>query len=427
MVKENIAGFLARRPLMQTTWRRGPRDEGMEMKGIGLYRTYTASGAIAMWWWMTLCLLCAGFVSAQDESAEQTLRRAVELHQSGHYVEAISEYQSYLKAHPEAVMVRSNLGAALAHEGRYSEAIQEYTQALTAQPTNYGIRFNLALAYYKMSEIEQAVKEFEAVYAIQPVDAPDRRRLLLLLSECYLRRGQDTKVISLLDPLSASDPNDLALAYLLGTALLHQGQDERGALMIERILRNGDTAEAHMLMAFTRMKANDKKGATEEVDRALALNPKLPEAYSLRGRLAYLAADLDGAEAAFRKALALDPTAFEPLLWLGTLLREESKLPEARSRLEQANQLRPQEIRVRYQLALLRSAEGDDQRAAALLEALIKDAPEYTEAHRSLSTIYFRLGRAAEGRQERKIAEEMDAAIQARDQERGRRLRKCDQ
>ena len=272
-----------------------------------------------------------------------------------------------------------------------------------------------------------AIKEFEAVYSIQPASDPEHRRLLLLLSECYLRRGEDAKVVALLDPLADADPNDLALAYLLGTALLHQGQDQRGALMIERILRNGDTAEAHMLMAFTRMKANDKKGAKEEVDRAITLNPNLPEAYSLRGRLAYVAADLDGAEAAFRKALQLDPTAFDTLLWLGTLLREESKLREARSRLEQAIQLRPKEIRVRYQFALLCSDEGDDKRAAELLKALTSDAPEYTEAHRSLSTIYFRLGRVAEGRQERKIAEEMDAAIQAREQERGRKLRKCDQ
>src|SRR5207253_10422637 len=105
------------------------------------------------------------------------------------------------------------------------------------------------------------------------------------------------------------------------------------------------------------------------VDRALALDPKLPEGYSLRGRLAYLAADLDGAEAAFRKALALDQTAFDPLLWLGTLLREEGKLKEARPSLEQANRLRPKEIRVRYQVALLCSDEGDDQRAAAVLRS----------------------------------------------------------
>ena len=397
------------------------------MKCSKSYRPYSALVMKAVWLLTSLCLACTGSAQAQDDSGQQTLKRAVELHQSGHYGEAITEYQSFLKAHPEAVAVRSNLGAALAHEGRYTEAIQEYKQALTSEPTNYGIRFNLALAYYKMNEVEQANKEFEAVYAIQPASDPEHRRLLLLLSECYLRGGEDTKVIALLDPLADADPNDLTLAYLLGTALLHQGQDQRGALMIERILRNGDTAEAHMLMAFTRMKANDKKGATDEVDRAIALNPNLPEAYSLRGRLAYVEADLDGAEAAFRKALALDPTAFDPLLWLGTLLREEGKLQEARSHLEHAIQLRPREIRVRYQFALLCSDEGDDKQAVALLESLIKDAPDYTEAHRSLSTIYFRLGRAAEGRQQRKIAEEMDAAIQEREQERGRKLRKCDQ
>lgn len=398
------------------------------MKRSGSCRVYTGSVATKRKWCVVfVCLLSGCLARAQDDSGQQALKRAVELHQAGHYAEAVTEYQAFLKTHPEAVGVRSNLGAALAHEGRFTEAIQEYNQALAAEPTNYGIRFNLALAYYKMNEVEQALKEFEAVYATQPASDPEHRRLLLLMSECYLRRGEDTKVIALLDPLADADPNDLALSYLLGTALLHQGQDQRGALMIERILRNGDTAEAHMLMAFTRMKANDKKGATEEVDRAIALNPNLPEAYSFRGRLAYLGADLDGAEAAFRKALVLDPTAFDPLLWLGTLLREESKLPEARSRLEQANHLRPKEIRVRYQFALLCSDEGDDKQAAALLESLIRDAPEYTEAHRSLSTIYFRLGRAAEGRQQRKIAEEMDAAIQAREQERGRKLRKCDQ
>lgn len=372
---------------------------------------------------MLVCLLCASVTPAQDESAQQELKQAVELQQLGHYAEAITKYQAYLKTHPEAVVVRSNLGAALAHEGRYAEAIKEYTQALAVQP-DYRIRLNLALAYYKMGEVKKATGEFEAVYALQPANDPDRRRLVLLLSECYLRQGEDERVIALLDPLADTDPNDFTLAYLLGTALLHEGQDQRGALMIERILRNGDTAEAHMLMGFTRMKANDKKGAIEEVDRAIALNPNLPEAYSLRGRLAYQSSDLDGAEAAFRKALDLDPTAFDARLWLGTLLREEGKLKEARSDLEGAMHLRPDDIRVDYQFALLCADEGNDKRAASLLEGLIQRAPEYTEAHHSLSTIYFRLGRVAEGRQQKKIAEEMDAAIQRKDQERGRSLQK---
>src|SRR5260370_23474763 len=192
--------------------------------------------------------------------------------------------------------------------------------------------------------------------------------------------------------------------------------------MIERILRNGDVAEADVRMAWTRMKSNEEKDAVGEVDRALALNPNLPEAYTLRGRLAFMAADLDGAETAFRKALTLDPTAFDAMLWLGTLLRQEGKLQEAHSRLEETTQLRPKDVRVRYQFALMRSDEGDDQRAAALLEALVKDAPEDTEAHRSLSTIYFRLGRVTEARREEKISEELHSTIPAKDHARRRSL-----
>lgn len=377
-----------------------------------------------VWRRMLVILLWAGLAMAQNKSGQQALSRAVELHQSGHYPEAIVAYQSYLKAHPEAAGVRSNLGAALAHEGRYSQAVREYTLALRAEPSNQGIRFNLALAYYKTGEIERAVKEFEAVYAVLPDNDPQRRRVTLLLAECYLRQDQDERVVALLGPLADADPNDLAAAYLLGTALLHQGQEERGVLMIQRILHNGDTAEAHMLMAFTRMKANDYKGAREELDRVIALNPRLPEAFALRGRLAFIGSDLGAAETAFRSALVLDPNSFEALLLLGTLLRQQGRLRESHSLLERAIHLRPKEIRVRYQFAIQYSTENDDKRAAALLEALIKDAPDYTEAHRSLSAIYFRLGRPAEGRHERKVAEALDEAIQARDQELGRSLRK---
>jgi tetratricopeptide (TPR) repeat protein len=373
---------------------------------------------------LLLCLFLLTSASAQQTPGDADLRRAVELHQSGHYQEAIPLYQAFLKEHPEAVPVRSNLGAALAHEGRYTEAIQEYSLALKSQPTNFGIRFNLGLAYYKMGNVADAVKEFEEVRATMPADASEQTRLVLLLSECYLRFAENDKVIHLLDPLADANPNDLTLAYLLGTALLNQGQDQRGEQMIQRILKNGETAEAHMLVAYSKSKSNDKKAATAEVDRAIALNPNLPEAYTLRGRLAFLVSDLDGAEAAFRKAADLDPVAFEPRLWMGTLLRMEGKLNESRSNLERAMQMQPNESRVNYQFALLTADEGDDKKAAVLLEALLKRMPEYTEAHRSLSTIYFRLGRPADGREQKKIAEEMDAAIQAKDQERGRSLQK---
>jgi tetratricopeptide (TPR) repeat protein len=369
-------------------------------------------------------VLAAGVAPAQDDAARQTLRRAVELQQSGQYAEAIDAYRTFLKAYPDAAPVRSNLGAALAHEGRYSEAVQEYTVALKADPSNNGIRLNLGLAYYKTGDVAEAVREFEIVHATQPDDDPNRERVALLLAECYLRRGENKRVEELLNPIAASAPDNRTLDYVLGTALLHDGQTDRGTLYIQRLLENGETAEAHMLMAYTRYQAHDKRAAMSEVDKAIALNPNLPAAYALKGRLAFLESDMKGAEASFRKALELDGNEFEALLWMGTLLREEGQLEESGRNLAHALELQPGEIRARFQFARVISDEGDDKRAAGLLEALIKDHPEYTEAHRTLATIYFRLGRPEDGRRERKIAEEMDAAIRKKDEAQGRSMQK---
>jgi tetratricopeptide (TPR) repeat protein len=375
------------------------------------------------WRWVIVCLLSAGLAKAQAGPGTDVLRRAVELQQSGHYAEAITDYQAYLKIHPEAAAVRSNLGAALIHEGRFADAVEEYQRALEVLPSSYGIRLNLGLAYYKMGEVGQAIKEFESVYAAQPVDDPERQRVTLLLAGCYLGEGENARVVELLDPLADKDTNNLTLDYLLGTALIRSGEEERGALMIQHILQHGDTAEAHMLMAYTLMKANDKKKAMDEISRALALNPDLPEAYTLRGRLDFIVTDLGGAEESFRKALEVDPNAYEALLFLGALLRQQGRLEQAEPLLVRAIRIQPKGIGIRYQVALLYSQKGDDERAAALLRELIKDVPEYLEAHRSLATIDFRLGLVAEARQEMKIAKELDARVQAQDLDFGRSLK----
>ena len=53
-------------------------------------------------------------------------------------------------------------------------------------------------------------------------------------------------MIGLLAPLDKQNQGDLAVAYMLGTALLRDKQIERGQQIIDRILRNGDSAEARL-------------------------------------------------------------------------------------------------------------------------------------------------------------------------------------
>ena len=55
--------------------------------------------------------------------------------------------------------------------------------------------------------------------------------------------GRYQPVIDLLTPRAEEFGEDLAYAYVLGTALLQVGDTERGQVLIDRIFRNGESAE----------------------------------------------------------------------------------------------------------------------------------------------------------------------------------------
>jgi len=265
---------------------------------------------------------CMLFAQAADPpSPEHYLQEAIALHQKGDFAGAITEYRAYLKVRPEAVDARSNLGAALAQLGRYEEAITEYRRALAKHPGNPGVILNLGLAYYKTGQFTEAAREFTAARA----QAPDQKQAVLLLADCRLRLGEYKDVIALLTPLEKTSPEDLAIVYMLGTALVRDQQPERGQVLIDRILKNGDSAEARLLLGTTKVMVGDFAGARSDLERAVELNPKLPDVYSYYGTALLRTGDTAGTTEAFRKELEANPNDFDSNLQLGALLRQDEK------------------------------------------------------------------------------------------------------
>jgi tetratricopeptide (TPR) repeat protein len=363
----------------------------------------------ALAWFAGLVLSIAGIAWCQEASgAETVLRHAIQLHQSGDIAAAISEYRNHLDQVRDNAMARSNLGAALAGSGHFEEAIVEYRKALEAQPGNLPVRLNLALAYYKASEISQAAAELERVLG----ERRDRQPVLLL-ADCYLRLGENKKVIDLLSPLQQAAPDDKTLDYLLGTALIRDGQAAPGQLLVDRIVRDGDSAEGCLLMGESKLSANDFAGAIEEFKKALGLNPQLPGVNGYYGVALADTGDIPGAEVAFRKELASNPNDYSANFQLGKLLKGDENYAESRRSFERAIGLRPYDPPARYQLALLDLENGQAEEARAKLESLIRENPQDVEAHISLATAYYRLKRKADGNQQRAIVLQLNAGEQA--------------
>ncbi|HXG65353.1 MAG TPA: tetratricopeptide repeat protein [Blastocatellia bacterium] len=364
-------------------------------------------------------LACASFLSmpgghaaaqAQSGGVERAFNRAVELHKTGDVAGAIREYQAILAQHPGRVDVRSNLGAAYAQLGRYEEAIAEYKRALAADSRNASIRFNLALAFYKAAYFAEAANELSQVVAAQP----QHPSAVLLLADCHLRMGELKKVIDLLSPLEASFGKERAFAYVLGTALIYDKQVEKGQALIDRILRDGDSAEARVMLGAAHLMTHDHKKALAEFERALEMNPKLPTLNALYGRTLIFVGDTERAAQAFRRELEINPNDFESNIYFGMLLKKEAKHEEALAHFKRAAQVRPNDLNARYQIAAIYLATGKTPDAQRLLEEIVKTAPDFVEAHVLLAQAYYRLNRKADGDRERAIIQKLHAEQQAR-------------
>jgi len=352
-------------------------------------------------------LIFSTFVRAQSPqiAAKQLADDAMQKQKAGDLAGAVVEYKQFLKMHPEATPIHTNLGVALAGLGRYEEAVSEYRIALKQSPTFPAARLNLALAYYKMGYISDASTQLVRVHREKSANM----QAILLLGDCYLRMGKNQETITLLQPLAKAHPDDLAIAYMLGTALLRNKQREEGAAVIDRILRNGDSAESHLLLGMTKFEAMEYPNAIADLTKAAELNPELPDVYSYLGQAQMASGDMKAARDDFEKELKTNPNDFESNVRLAVLLKEDGNYDRAHELLNRALLVRPNDPGALYQVGATCLAGGDLNRALPALEKVVKAYPDFLEPHVSLAQVYYRLRRKQEGDHEREIVQKLKA------------------
>lgn len=347
---------------------------------------------------------------------ERAFEQATQLHQSGDLDSAIRAYLAILSQHPDRADVRSNLGAAYSGLGRYQEAIEQYKKALALDSANEKIRFNLSLAYYKAAWFAEAAAELSRFLSMSPT-SPQAPNAIIILADCQVRLGEYKKVIEKLSPLAEADssnPNRRAIAYLLGNALIGDGQLDKGQVLIDRVFRDEDSAQARLLMGSILLLTDDGAGAIKELQRAIELDPKLPTVHAWHGRALMRMGDSEMAKAEFRSELKDNPNDFDSNLYLGILLRRDKLFDESFAYLSRAVQLRPREQYANYHLGAVLAALGKTNDARPLLEGVVNEYPDFVEARALLASVYYRLNRKEDGDRERARVQKLDSEQQAK-------------
>ncbi|HEY6806468.1 MAG TPA: tetratricopeptide repeat protein [Pyrinomonadaceae bacterium] len=370
---------------------------------------------------LVIFLACAMYALApsavaqnRSDPQDEAFARATRLHESGDIEGAIRGYQEILAKNPQRIDVRSNLGAAYSRLGRYEEAINQYKEALKLDSRVGAIRFNLALAYYKAALLTEAAEELTKFLADAPADQPQRPNAVLLLADCQVRLGSYKKVIESLSPLADADPNNRTVAFLLGSALIGDGQLGQGQLLIDKVFKDDDSAQAHLLLGSILLLADDGHGAIREFERGIQLDPKLPTLNSWYGRALMRMGDTTRAKSAFQTELTENKNDFDANLFTGVLLRQDKEFEEAVKYLSRAIHLRPRDQYARYHLAAVYVSLGKLPEGMTLLEGVAKEFPEFSEARVLLASVYYRMNRKQDGDREKAAVQKLTEEQQAK-------------
>jgi tetratricopeptide (TPR) repeat protein len=136
------------------------------------------------------------------------------------------------------------------------------------------------------------------------------------------------------------------------------------------------------------------------VEKALALDPELPEAHHARGVILWTYGNRFPHEQAirsFRRALELDPNLHETHHRLGMVYLHVGLLDEGQRELETAMTINPANAGARWRVGMAYLLRGEVEEALTLLEGIPFDVnPQLVEGN--LAIAYYRAGRTEEAR-----------------------------
>lgn len=164
--------------------------------------------------------------------------------------------------------------------------------------------------------------------------------------------------------------------------------------------------EGHYDLGIALLTGRDLKRAAHELQTASALKPNTPKIFLPLGVTLSDLGQQDAAIDAFRVVLKQDPQSVPALDGLTKALIAEKRYTAAIAELKDA----PQDEVLQLNLAIAYSKNGNTDEAIQLLSAIVKEHPDYAQAHTNLGIVYTQEKRFTEAGREFETALKLDPA-----------------
>ncbi len=319
------------------------------------------------------------------------------------YDAAIAHLKSAVRLAPANLDNRNLLAAAYRAKGDADSALAQLRTVLTKDPKN-------ALALYLQAEIfadrnqdDRALPEARQVTVLQPNNPRGR----LLLGKILLRTAEGAppaeksrkcnEAVAALEPVATTNTARADTLYLLSRAYRCAGRSAdadrsvaefEAASQADRNSSQSDLQSRHLVQqANDAAMKNDRAGALDLLQQALAKNPNDGAAYSLLAKIYYSSGEIDKASDAIAQALQRAPFQPDFLYVKGKILEKQGKLDEALAAFAQTTLVNPNESDAYFEAGVIYQKRSDRARAQAAFKKAVELSPDDPDYRRALGSV----------------------------------------
>jgi len=332
---------------------------------------------------------------------------------------AIELYRHHLEVHTDDVGTRRRLVGLYLRSDRLEEAYAEAKQVTAADPDDpesLQLEADLALRTKRTPEGDRILAHLRS---LSPGNPENTARAFVVLA----RNGRGREGARLADEWAAHHPGELAGPLLAARAWAAASLPDSAVVRARRALAMApDSTEPHRILARVLQDA----GQYAESEREwLLLRDRLPAEPGVLldlGGCRERAGDVDGALAAGRAALKLQPDWAPAMNFLGYVMADHNReLADARKLIERALQRDPQNGAYVDSYGWVLYRLGDYPKAREQLERAVRLTDGDPVVREHLGDIYrdlklpdlareqYRLGRAANGENARRVSDKLRA------------------
>jgi tetratricopeptide (TPR) repeat protein len=299
----------------------------------------------------------------------------------------------------------------LLEESKADEAIRILRGADKTTSTDPEIAYLLGVAYHLKQDYVHAVEQLTpAIKRIPRKDVRYRNAIKILALSHYVL-GHPTDAIPYLEETSRLLPDSAEIAYALGSCYIQTRERDKSREVFARMFNvRSSSAAAYLINAQMMMRQRFEVLAEQELQKALALDPNLPQVNFLLAEIAIYNAQIDRGIALLQKEIEINPTFAMAFYWLGEAYTRKQSWDEAVGPLQKSIWLNPYFSGPYIVLGKVYLKQGDLQNAEGMLRRATQMDPNNFSAHHLLAQVLQRANRTEEAKREFETAEKLRAS-----------------